>query len=78
MEEVSMSVVWNTISLPLLPLVSGIFGNLLEERGEGRRGFRSKRGGRRREGGEGKEKLGEYKVRWWEKDKMGSEGIRES
>jgi hypothetical protein len=44
MEEVSMSVVSNTISLPLLPLVSGIFGSLLQERGEGRRGFRSKRG----------------------------------
>jgi hypothetical protein len=77
MEEVSMSVVSNTISLPLLPLVSGIFGNLLEERGEGRRGFRSKRGGRRGEGGEGNEMWGKYKVRWWEED-IGSEGNRGS
>jgi hypothetical protein len=50
MEEVSMSVVSNTISLPLLPLVSGILGNLLNE---GREDGRSREEREEKWGGEG-------------------------
>jgi hypothetical protein len=53
MEEVSMSVVSNTISLPLLPLVSGILGNLLNELEKGREDERSREEREEKGGGEG-------------------------
>ena len=60
-----MSVVSNTISLPLLPLVSGILGNLLKELEKGREDEKS-REEREEKGGGGDE----------ERDGTGNEEVR--